>query len=536
MFRLTTLFVLLLTFIPITIQSKGKPGQKNKPATNESYKYISANEILMWVGNNGSGSHDPRTDGPGLLWPDGEKAVKSLVFQDGLIWGGKVNGEIRANGNTTRAGLQPGKILDDGSGDNPQLKKYRVYKLYRYWKNLPPGPKRESYEKDFNEFSVEDGAPWIDNNGDGEFTPGIDEPEIIGDEMLWFVSNDLDAGRSTFAFGTLPIGLEIQTTVFAYDRNDFMKNTVIKKYKIINKSGNTIEDMIFGYWSDPDIGDGLDDFIGVDTTLQLAYSYNRDDYDEIYGDIPPAVGYKFLSNYLHPSDNSGSQKIKLGAFVLVIPSETLGAGLGIEYYNYLLGKTPDGYDYIDPTTNKITTYLFPGDPVTKEGWIDSSAYDYAGRFSTSDRRMIIALKPFNFEPGDTAELNIGIIIARKDSALGSVKELKSDAKRLQIFFDNIASEVVQTVPDVPESFYIGRNYPNPFNSQTRFDFELPIESQITIELYNILGEKITTLVNRKLSPGKYKQTIDSGNLSSGVYFVRFDAQRFAKTFKISVLK
>ena len=54
----------------------------------------------MWMGNNGMGSHDPRTDGSGFYWPGGESATIAAIFADGLVWGGKVNGEIRVNGST----------------------------------------------------------------------------------------------------------------------------------------------------------------------------------------------------------------------------------------------------------------------------------------------------------------------------------------------------------------------------------------------------------------------------------------------------
>ena len=77
-----------------------------KPLTNDHYNYIDINEIMMWVSNNGDGSHDPVTDGNGFYWPGGRLAIKSAIFEDGLIWGGMVNGEIRVNGNTHRQGLE----------------------------------------------------------------------------------------------------------------------------------------------------------------------------------------------------------------------------------------------------------------------------------------------------------------------------------------------------------------------------------------------------------------------------------------------
>ena len=71
----------------------------------QSVDYIAANEIFMWLGNDGSNAHDPSTDASGFFWPGGEDATIPAIFVDGLVWGGKVNGEISVNGSTYRNGL-----------------------------------------------------------------------------------------------------------------------------------------------------------------------------------------------------------------------------------------------------------------------------------------------------------------------------------------------------------------------------------------------------------------------------------------------
>ncbi len=146
----------------------------------------------MWIGNNGMGSHNPITDDAGFYWPGGEDAKLSAIFADGLIWGANVEGEIRVNGSTYRYGLQAGKIIDTFTADDPANPRYRIYKIRKNWEELPDGPTRKAYQKDYEEWPVEDGAPWIDIDGDGIYTNGIDEPEFLGDEMLWYVANDLD--------------------------------------------------------------------------------------------------------------------------------------------------------------------------------------------------------------------------------------------------------------------------------------------------------------------------------------------------------
>src|SRR3989339_503182 len=268
--------------------TKGKR-EINKPNANDHYQYISVNQIFMWVSNNGDGSFDPRTGGSGFYWPGGENATSSAIFEDGLIWGAKVDTQIRVNGSTYRHGLQAGKILSNGEADNPNLEKYRVYKIRKGWENLPFGPTRDGYEKDYNEWPIEDGAPFV---VDGY---GNKIPEFVGDEVLWCVMNDLDSNRSTYTYGTNPMGLEVQMTVYGFNRQGDLGDVVFKKYTIINKGSLTLKDMNLAYWSDPDLGNAADDFVGCDTLLNLGYSYNGDNNDEwYYGSPPPAVGYVFL--------------------------------------------------------------------------------------------------------------------------------------------------------------------------------------------------------------------------------------------------
>jgi len=153
-------FILLIISSLIFLSMNDNSSLK-KPLPNDYYNYIAVNEILMWISNNGDGSHDPNTDGQGLYWPGGMTATKASVFEDGLVWGGYVNDSLQVNGDTHMQGLQAGKILPNGTADNPELNKYRIYKLKRGWESPPQGPERDALERDYNEWPVEDGAPGV---------------------------------------------------------------------------------------------------------------------------------------------------------------------------------------------------------------------------------------------------------------------------------------------------------------------------------------------------------------------------------------
>ncbi len=62
--------------------------------------------------------------------------------------------------------------MDNGDPDDPTLSNYRVYKIKKNWEQMPSSPERDQLEKDYNEWPVEDGAPWQDNNNDKIYTQG----------------------------------------------------------------------------------------------------------------------------------------------------------------------------------------------------------------------------------------------------------------------------------------------------------------------------------------------------------------------------
>jgi len=455
-----SLSILLGIVLLLNMGFKGKEDGKNKlnkPNTNDVFKFIAANQVLMWISNNGDGSHDPRTDGNGFYWPGGINATKSAVFEDGLIFGAKIGREIRVNGNTHRQGLQAGKILENGEPDDPSDPKYRVYKIKKGWENFPPGPERDDLEKDYNEWPVEDGAPWVDVDGDGIFTPGVDTPEFIGDEVLWYVANDMDPTRSTFTYGTLPMGLEFQTTVFAFNRTGDLGDMVFKKYLIINKGQNILKDMIVAYWSDTDLGDANDDYTGSDTSLSLGYTWNGDNDDgggggNTYGTPPPAMGYdffqgpiveagpndsaKFLGSYRHGFRNLGMTAFALyintGVFLWRDPQQGVPQG-SIEFYNYLQGLVWDGTPFVDPNTGQSTVFVLTGDPESGTGWYEGDGWP--GGPPSGDRRHVMSSGPFNMAPGDTQEVVIGLLIAQGSNNKNSVTELKRKDLAAQIAYD-----------------------------------------------------------------------------------------------------
>lgn len=78
---------------------------------------------------------------------------------------------------------------------------------------------------------------------------------------------------------------------------------------------------------------------------------------------------------------------------------------------------------------------------------------------------------------------------------------------------------VEEKTELPSAFKLFQNYPNPFNPVTLIEFELDITSEVSLKIYNSLGQVVKTLIDSKtLLAGRYKTNWEPNNLSSGVYF------------------
>lgn len=113
----------------------------------------------------------------------------------------------------------------------------------------------------------------------------------------------------------------------------------------------------------------------------------------------------------------------------------------------------------------------------------------------------------------------------------------------QIDFDGSTnySNIVEAEVEGPEVFVLSQNYPNPFNPSTMIKFTLPVDSHVSIELFNTLGEKVDELTDRNYSIGNHEINFDASELSNGVYYYKInatgvDGSSFISTKKMILMK
>ena len=88
----------------------------------------------------------------------------------------------------------------------------------------------------------------------------------------------------------------------------------------------------------------------------------------------------------------------------------------------------------------------------------------------------------------------------------------------------------------PGKYKLEQNYPNPFNPVTTISYQLAAASRVNLTIYNVLGEKIATLVNEAKTPGRYEVKFDASRLASGIYFYHLATENYSETKELVLIK
>lgn len=409
--------------------------------TRGDYVLFDINNISTAIRNNGSFNRDPGTGNSAFEWPKG--TGNTAIYASGIWLGGLVNDTPRVAVAEYAYEFDAGAI---GVGVNPEDARWRVYKLSR--QVMSP-----AFE-DYANWPIEDGAPW-EYDADGNKVP-----KLIGDMTVFAVFNDNNVLRHT-NMNTLPLGIEVQLTAFAFNRSDALGNTIYYKWKLINKGGRDIKDAYVTIWADVDLGDSGDDYDGCDTTLGIGFTYNAGPEDGVYGSSPPATGFDFLQGPLVPSALTDTARFPDGRIVpgykflkmtsyLKYNNDATDLGNpnnGQEVYNYMGGLTRTGLQIFD-NRGIATPFMFPGDPN-----LDTSSTNWIESESGGDRRFMMSSGPFNMAPGDTQEIVAGNLIAQGNSANNSVTVLKNADKLVQTAYD--INFTLAPPPPAPEVVGVG---------------------------------------------------------------------------------
>ena len=553
--------------------------------------YLNLNNISTIFKNTGISDIWIDESTSGFVYPFG--TGKTAVYMSGLIWGAKLyrpgEADPHVGGSTYREGLQGGWIDASGQVIPPSDPRSRIFRVRP--DVYPGGPYvdlsreaidemkdpadvRAQYELDWTEWPADLGAPFKDIDESGDYDPNIDIPGITDAvQTIWFVANDQDAALTQNLYGTLPIGIEYQATIWEYKDSTGFDNLFFRKYKLINKSDilghpTTFDSMYISMWSDPDIGLSTNDFAGCDTLLNLGFGYNAAITDPIYDPLPPpAIGFDLIRGPLiegnpgedlnkngiediydyalteHNEKVLGFINLPMTAFYYftnqdpVLSDPPLGTSQGAnQFYNFMQGKIGTTGEYFpNPITNLPTPYALSGDPLTGMGWIDGMLQ------GQGDRRLGLSTGPIQMAPGDT---QVVVIEEIAGGAVTGVSHL--DAITLIKYYSAIAQDFYDAAFPLPVSindekvfplkFELKQNYPNPFNPHTTIKFSIPELSRVILKVYDIIGNEVATLVNEIKAIGSYEVSFNASRFASGVYIYSLKAGSFVQTRKMILMK
>ena len=137
--------------------------------------------------------------------------------------------------------------------------------------------------------------------------------------------------------------------------------------------------------------------------------------------------------------------------------------------------------------------------------------------------------------------SVGQFVAGKDSSAGTVPFCYSGFWNPWVRETTPVEWEDESHVQLPTEFDLRQNYPNPFNPETMIEYALPKSAHVTLEVYNLLGQKVNILVDEDQKVGRYRvdwdgKDKDGGELASGIYFYRIQAGDFVKCKKMIMLK
>ncbi len=441
------------------------------PGTNNSdqWSQITVNSLNVWFSNVGFFGSNPLTGGGGFEWPKG--SGRTLIYRDGLMYSGSLENRIVANGSMYGSGWQAGNIDSSAMSTDPDDPLNRIYMIRRVsraqYAALPQEVQKQLRD-DFVDWPVGRGMPYVDSNHNGRYDPDFDawlddsttsdKPLYLGDACATFMSNDLDTNRARNLYGSIPVGIEMRTTIWAYDRPGALQNTIFVKHVLINKGQTPLVDARIGRWTDCDLGSWSDDFLAVDSLRRMTIVYNGTPRDAVYG-VPPVLGVRMVQAPVRrqPSKTAvygfgfreGMENVPLQAFGFFVNANSkyrdpaFGVGVSIEMNNLMKGLTANGFSYLNPITNEVTSFPLAGDPLTHVGWVDGI------EFGPRDVRSLMSAAPVTMLRGDTQEVAFAYTVVSRPNIREALRALRMESDAVQEFYDNITR--LDAIPDVKAS-------------------------------------------------------------------------------------
>jgi len=493
----------------------------------------------------------------GFYWPKGAYFDHTACFTAGLSIAGYINGQLAQSMVSYKGELTPGYIVNNQAQTSDAFKYYSVKLIdsvtspdYANWYKMVPY-----------------GAPYNDVNNNGVYDQGIDIPGVKDAAQTIFVcltDGFVSSHKSTEGFGggvTNPLMMaEIHFTSWAYT-NMHVTDVQFLKWEIVNKGQNVWNKTFFSIVTDPDLGYGYDDYIACDKDRNLGICYNGTDNDIYYGAHPPAFGIRLIRGAVNKYQLPSPDSLKLTSFTFFTdysnsppPCESDPYLEPYAAYLMMTGAKKDSTPFLNPTIvsgtgTRKTKYVYSGDPETNTGWTekkgciqncggDTSNTGQLGTNPPGDRRFIMSSGSFNLNvaPNEKQILIAAQMAARTYNYKNAVTRVKLLSDSACNWYNSHPIGIKKIGEVVPVKYQLYQNYPNPFNPATIIKFDIPKSDFVTIDIYDITGKLVSSLLNEYKTSGTYEIKFEAANLASGVYFCKMSSNAFSDVKRMVFIK
>jgi hypothetical protein len=497
----------------------------------------------------------------------------TVLFSGGFILSGYANDTLWANAVASASRVKdyiPGRVF---STPNDTVGIYVLDRLDQAF-----GPSWQEWRK-----AVALGADFYDGDGDslynpvdlnnnGQWDPGEDAPDLLGDQTAWMVINDGLPSTSRRWFAVTPKGIDVQISVFGYRGTQALGNVLYLRYRLINRGtvAQVLDSLFFSAWADPDVQVYTNDLVGSDTTRKAGYSWSASPSENLtylvrllqgpaayipgvtfvdqnsngeYDPGEPALDTARVRNGPRLGIRSfpGAKNIDATSFVNYVSSVLVRRDPDnhIEARNYALGRLRSGA-FLDPCTDPYgAVFEQPCASVDPRFWYSGNPDTLTSGFgwiyvADNDIRQILNTGPFQLKLNRPVDVIVAYVVGEGTNNRTSVTAAKAVADVARSVYDENFQHITSVGNEerLPETFFLGQNYPNPFNPTTKIRFMIRSPGKVVLKVYNILGQMVRVLTNDVLDAGIHEVELSGANMPSGVYFYRLQSGLFTQTRKM----
>ncbi|CAN5418369.1 hypothetical protein BH11BAC1_BH11BAC1_13790 [soil metagenome] len=364
-------------------------------------------------------------------------------------------------------------------------------------------------------------APYVDVNNDGVYNPyDGDYPDMKGDQMIWCVFNDnYLIHRETEG---VALGIEIQLSAYAYrcnvapDTEQVVNYSTFYHYRIINRSDTDYTQVYMGRDTDVDLGNYVDDFVGCDSALGIAFAYNGDNFDEGiagYGVNPPMQNILYLNQ-------------PFTDFMYFYGTSDPQAGYPAsddDFYSYMRSRWRNevhltygefGYQGTDSVN-----YMYSSNPYdTSAGaWNETTSGN-----TPDDRRFLTSTGPFIFPAHSEKEFDVAYVWTRDETQPNGLNSSWAknvhDIMKIKEWYARDSFPCSQFV-GIAENNFEQSNlelYPNPASNGITLFAGSKISTTFLMTISDVTGREI---LSRQII-SNHKTQVSIGEFSPGIYFVK----------------